>query len=266
MSNKRLFTLFTKPWRDMPLEALVAHVAELGYGGVELPVRPGYQVPPEEVSQRLPDAARAFERAGLRIVSVAGPVDARTVRACGEAGVPILRAMAQIEPGESYTQAEARHWRAFDALLPVLAQSGVTLGVQNHCDRFVPNALGLGRLLARYDPRQIAAVWDAAHEALNGGLPAYALDVIWPRLCMVNLKNAFWRRTNGPEAAAASWEHYWTDGRHGLAHWPTVAGELVRRGYQGTVCLTAEYSDASLVDELAARDLAWARELFAEEG
>ncbi len=265
MPTRMLFTLFTKPWPQLSLERLVEWVACLGYDGVELPVRPGYQVPPEEASVRLPTAARIFERAGLRIVSVAGPADASTIRACGDAGVPIMRTMAAIAPGEGYLEAETRLHREFDALLPVLEASGVTLGVQNHCDRFVANALGLDRLLSPYDPRCVAAVWDAAHEALNGGLAAYALDVIWPRLCMVNLKNAFWRRTNGPESGVASWRHYWTDGPNGLADWPEVVRELQRRGYQGPVCLTAEYSDASLVDTLAARDLAWARSLFAEE-
>jgi sugar phosphate isomerase/epimerase len=265
MATTPLFTLFTKPWRELPLQRLIEHVAELGYDGVELPVRPGYQVPPEEVAVELPKAARAFEQAGVRIVSVAGPADPATIRACGEAGVPILRTMAAIATGESYTAAEDRQRREYDALLPALRAASVILGVQNHCDRFVANALGLDRLLAPYDPQLVAAVWDAAHEALNGGLPGYALDVIWPRLCLVNLKNAFWQRSNGPESGVAAWRHYWTDGPNGLANWPGVVSELRQRGYRGPVCLTAEYSDEALVDVLAARDLAWARALFVGE-
>lgn len=37
------FSVFTKPWR-MPLPDLGRHVQSLGFSGVELPVRPGYQV------------------------------------------------------------------------------------------------------------------------------------------------------------------------------------------------------------------------------
>jgi hypothetical protein len=79
---------------------------------------------------------------------------------------------------------------------------------------------------------------------------------------MVNLKNAIWQRTNGPEAEYAEWKHYWTSGRHGLAVWPRVAAELNRRGYRGVVCITAEYSDAAAVDRLASEDLDFARSLF----
>jgi sugar phosphate isomerase/epimerase len=108
----------------------------------------------------------------------------------------------------------------------------------------------------------VAAVWDTAHEALNGGLPDLALDAIWPHLCMVNLKNAFWQRANGPEAAHAEWRMYWTSGPHGLADWPRVIEELKRRAYEGVVCLTAEYSDQTIVERLAAEDLVFAKSLF----
>jgi len=89
------------------------------------------------------------------------------------------------------------------------------------------------------------------------------LEVVWPHLCMVNLKNAFWQRTTGPEAEVATWRHYWTSGRQGLASWPRVIAELRRRGYSGTVCLPAEYTDEEAVDRLIVEDLAFAQGLFA---
>src|SRR5207253_9475217 len=92
--------------------------------------------------------------------------------------------------------------------------------------------------------------------------PELAFAIVWDHLGMVNLKNAFWRRTNGPEAEDVQWRPYWTSGRQGLASWPRVAAELTRRGYRGTVCLTAEYSDEAVVERLAAADLGYARSLF----
>jgi hypothetical protein len=80
---------------------------------------------------------------------------------------------------------------------------------------------------------------------------------------MVNFKNAYWRRTNGPEAEVASYKHYWTSGRQGLASWKRAADELKRRGYSGPICLTAEYSDETAVERLLAEDIVYARLLFA---
>jgi sugar phosphate isomerase/epimerase len=257
------FSVFSKPWQTQSLAELGELVRTLGYDGIEFPVRPGYQVEPENVVRDLPKAAQQLAEFGVRIYSVAGPTDEATIVACAEADVPIIRTMARVGREESYHDAELRCQREYDALLPLLERHGVTIGVQNHCDWFVGNAVGLRALIEQYDPRYVAAVWDAAHEALNGSPPEMALDTIWSHLCMVNLKNAIWQRVNGPEAEYAEWRHYWTSGRHGLAVWPRVIEELKRRGYEGVVCLTAEYSDQALVERLAGEDLVYAKSLFA---
>jgi len=261
MSSSILFSVFTKPWKNLSLEQLADLVAGLGFDGVEFPVRPGYQVEPENVSD-LPRAAKVLGESGVKILSVAGPTDEATIAACAEAGVPVIRVMAGIGKGESYVDAEARYRREYDALVPLLDKYGVQLGVQNHFGRFVANAVGLRRLVEFYDPRHIAIVWDAAHEALDGNDLDLALDIAWSHLCMVNLKNAYWQRTNGPEAEVAAWRVFWTAGRHGQASWPQVVNELKVRGYTGTVCLPAEYSDEDAVERLIAQDIAWVRELF----
>ncbi len=259
------YALFTKPWPALALPELATHVRALGFDAVELPVRPGFQVEPEQATRDLPRAAGVFRAEGLQIISVAATVSEAMIAACAEAKVPILRVMEPIHAGESYPQAESRIRATYDRLVPLLERYGVCLGIQNHCGRYLPNALALRAILRDYDPRHIAAVWDAAHEALVGMAGDMALDVIWPHLCMVNLKNGFWKRTSGPEAPHATWRHYWTSGRHGLADWQVVATELQRRRYQGIVCLTAEYTDTSAADRLIVEDLAWARALLEKD-
>lgn len=262
--------VFTKPWK-LELPELGRRIQGLGVDGIELPVRPGYPVHPENVSVELPKAARFLrEGFGLVIESVAGPTDEATFAACAEAGISLVRICPALERGESYVEGETRWRRLYDALIPLLEKHGVTLGIQNHSGRYVPvHAMGLARLLADYDPRHIAAVWDPAHNALEGESAELALDLICgPHLRMVNLKNGFRRNTSGPEAEQAAWKTYWTSGRQGLASWPRVAAELKRRGWTGVLCLSAEYSDEASVDRLIHEDIAYARSLFgtSEEG
>ena len=261
-----VFSVFTKAWKTVPLDRLGGLVRGMGFEGVELPVRPGFQVAPERAGRDLPAAARKLEAEGVAIRSVASAADEPTIMACADAGVPLLRIMAPIRTDESYAGAEERYRREFDALLPVLDRAGVTLGVQNHAGREVANAIGLRSLIGRYDPRHVAAVWDAGHEALAGNEPELAIDIIWPHLRVVNLKNAIWLQNAEAGAASAEWSAHWTAGRLGLSPWPRVAAELRRRGYAGTVCLTAEYSGAVSVERQAAEDLAFARTLFPYRG
>ena len=263
MSESKIqYAVFTKPWK-VPLPVLGGMVHNWGFDGIELPVRPGYQVLPENVAHDLPAAAKVLADCGVKIFSIAGPVNEPTMAACAEAGVPIIRICVGIPANSGYMAWEAELQRQYDALVPLLDRYGVTLGIQNHCDRCVSNAMGIRHLIEKFDRKHIAAVWDAAHNALNGEDPELAIDIVWDHLCMVNLKNSFWQRTNGPEAPVAAWQHYWTAGHQGLASWPRVAAELKRREYAGVVCLTAEYTDEPAVDRLIAADIQFAKSLFA---
>ncbi len=274
-------TVFTKPWKT-PLPELAAYVTKLGFDGIELPVRPGFQVEPDAVSRGLPQAARIMADHGLTIASIAGPTNESTIAACAEAGVPLIRILVEIPQGSSYLDHEARMQREFDALVPLLDRYGVAVGIQNECGRYVANAMGIRHLIERYDSKHLGAILDPAHCALNGEIPELALDIAWSYLHMVNLKNVRWRQTSGeaeaaprglsrlfsgkqsgvPAASVATWEPYWTTGRQGLVSWETVARELKGRGYTGAVCLTAEYSDEAAVDRLIAEDISYARSLF----
>ena len=125
------------------------------------------------------------------------------------------------------------------------------------------DAVGLHHVIGGYDPKHIAAVWDAAHNALEGEQPELAIDILWPRLCMVNLKNAYRERTGTDERGQTRWQVRWCGGREGFASWPRVADELTRRDYRGVICLCAEYDDEDCVDELMRADLAFARSMLA---
>ena len=263
--NGIAYAVFTKPWKEKSIPELGAFVREMGFDAIELPVRPGFQVEPEKIAKGLPEAARQLADCGVEIASIAGPTDEVTVAACAEAGVPIIRICVSIGGDEGYMEAEGRLQREYDALVPLLDRHGVTLGIQNHCDRCVANAMGIRHLIEKYDKKHIAAVWDAAHNALNGEDPELAIDIVWSHLCMVNLKNAFWRRVDGPEAEDVRWRPHWTTGRQGLASWPRVVAELKKRKWSGMLCLTAEYSDEESVERLCREDIAYARSLFAEE-
>jgi sugar phosphate isomerase/epimerase len=260
-NNRIFYSVFTKPWKTTSLAKLGEFVHGLGFNGIELPVRPGYQVQPEDIGMRLPQAVKILEGCGVKVFSVAGPTDEAAIAACAEAGVPIIRICLDM-PAPSYRESETLWRKEWDALVPLLERYGVTLGIQNHSGRSASNASSLRALLQDYDPKHIAAVWDAAHNALQGEEPEIALDIIWPHLCMVNLKNAFWQRTNGPEADQADWRPHWTLGRHGLASWPRAVAELKRRSYSGVVCLTAEYSETGAADRLIAEDVGYAKGLF----
>ncbi|MHC4983192.1 MAG: sugar phosphate isomerase/epimerase family protein [Planctomycetota bacterium] len=264
-TNIRL-TVFTKPWRGKPLGELAEFVRELGFDGVELPVRPGYQVEPENVSRQLPQAVRIFADRGLKIGTVAPAMGASPsealIAACAEARVPIIRVCVSIPKDKDYLTAVADYQKQWHELLGLLERYGVAIGVQNHNGRYIANAMQLRHAMERYDPRHVCAVWDAGHSGLQCEKIDIALDTVWSHLRVVNLKSAYWKRIFPPDAEVAQWTAFWTTGRQGCANWPAVAEQLKSRGFAGDVCLTAEYTDRDSVDQFIAEDVRFARSLF----
>ncbi|WP_274651835.1 sugar phosphate isomerase/epimerase family protein [Paenibacillus humicola] len=259
-------SLFTKPWKDTPALALAEWVKGVGFDGIELPVREGFQVEPSAATEKLPAFAAAVRSVGLDIFSVAARPDERIFAACAEAGVPMIRIMAEIgEDGYLASERRLADWLE-RSVAPLCRAYNVKVGIQQHHGRFVPDAAGLMRIVGRFEPELIGAVWDAAHDALAGQQPEYGIELLASHLAMVNLKNVYMYRSNGPEAESAQWGRHFTTGRHGMASWPRAAAYLKRRGYAGVVCLTAQYSDDSRTDRYIAEDLAYAKELFGGSG
>ena len=261
MGDKQFtYGVFTKPWPKKNLDELGEFISGLGFDGIEYPLRPGYPVTPDNIED-LPKAVKTLAKYNVKIDSIAGPTDERTIEACAAAGIPIIRICCGGGP-DGYVAAEKALIKGFEKLVPALDKHGVAIGVQNHCGANLANAPGMIHVLEKFDPKHICAVWDAGHAGIEGQHPSVEIDIIYPYLKMVNLKNPFWYRTNHPEAPYSEWGIHWTTGRHGQGNWPAVAEELKKRGWSGPLCLTAEYSDHDRVDELITEDISFAKELF----
>jgi sugar phosphate isomerase/epimerase len=252
MTNR--LTVFTKPWPELGLAELGRLVKKLGFGGVELPVRPGYQVTPESIAKGLPEAAKILGDQGVAIASVAGNTDERTIAACASVGCRIIRVCPGIDMKIGYLATEARIRKEYDALVPALKKHGVSIGVQNHCGICVASAIGIMHLIERYDPAVVSAVLDPAHCAVDGEPPEMAIDICWSHLSLVNLKSASHRRSNGPNAVEAAWDIYWSTSQHSGYSWRVAVEELRKRGYGKDICLPAEYTNEAKGGQLMGQD------------
>lgn len=238
-------TVFTKPWTE-PIGPLADKLAALGFDGVELAVRPGYQVEPDNVGRGLPDAVRALSAAGLATPSIASGYDEATIAACGEAGVGIIRICAPIDMTQGYVASIDAYRRTFDAVLPALERHNVAIGVQNHYGSHVGSAVGLLHMLQGYDPKRVCAVLDMAHCAVDGEPVAMAVDIVKDRINgLVNFKSAFNRRINGPEEDEAVFKVHWTTHAHGAYSWRALVQQMKAIGFFGAFCMPAEYTPAA---------------------
>ena len=65
------WSMFTKPWPQLPIAELADLVAGMGFDAIEFPLRPGFQIDLDELPQSAVRASSILADAGLRIASVA---------------------------------------------------------------------------------------------------------------------------------------------------------------------------------------------------
>jgi len=259
------FSVFTKAWKQLSIDELGRFINSIGIAGIEFPLREGYQVEPKDAEKGLLKLAEQLGGYGLKIYSVASDTSEKVFAGCQAAGVPIIRIIVHTDLKDGFYASMQKTEKEIEKIIPLCEKYGVKVGIQHHYGPGLNNSMELRQLVGKYDPRHIGAVWDAAHSALAGEEPEQGLEIVWSHLCIVNLKNAFYRLVTGPEAETAGWDYYFTTGRQGLSSWDRISAYLKEKDFKGTICLFAEYSDEEHVNKLIADDIAYSKTLFAEK-
>lgn len=273
-----VFSVFTKPWKNETLDELGVLVKNTGFDAIEYPLREGFQITPDDGTEGIIKLVKTMEKHGLTVASIAAGIDVQTTdgkgnvvgvnemvfAGCGEAGIPIIRICQSFNKELGFFENIDALRRKYDSILPYCRKYNVTLGIQMHYGfADITCSWDTYILLRDYDPKYIAAVWDAGHSGLAGESPSYSLDCLWDHLCMVNFKAAHWYRTNPEEfSAEAKWEARWVRGREGMCNWKDAVEYLKKRGYKGTICLPAEYSDETNVEDYTKQDIQYLKGLF----
>lgn len=256
------WSMFTKPWPQLPIAELADLVAGLGFDAIEFPLRPGFQIDLDDLPQAAVRAASVVADAGLRISSVASTPSESVFGVCADLGIPVIRIMAPIAAA-GYAASDAELRRYLDSLVASCERFGVRVGIQPHSDFYIADSLELAHLLTDYDPGSICAVWDSAHDALARKPPAHTLPALWTHLGIVNFKNACYTAGSRRPDGSRSWTTEFVAGADGLGDWAQAAETLVTGGYAGNICMAAEFTDETDLEHKVARDFAYLQSLLA---
>jgi len=267
---------FTKQLKGMDVQATGQEVKGMGFHGLDLAVRDGYCVNPDNVADALPEAVGVWADMGLTVPMVTSPGDftdpsaavaERLIAGCAAAGVRELKL--------GYWQfREPGYWAQVDAIrsaldgFAVLAEKhGVRCAVHTHSGAFHGlNASAVMHLVKGFDPALIGVYLDPGHLSINGEPIGMAVDMVRDSLCLVAIKDMVYVRKE--EDGQVRWSHTLAPLREGLVDWPAVLDALAGVGYDGTLTFHSEYDGVSL-DELRAMtvdDLAYLRGLLDARG
>ena len=260
-SDRFPFIVFNKPFQNVGFEQTADIVAEVGWSGIECPVREKGQILPERVEEDLPKLVEALKKRSLAILVLTSDIVApdakaekvlRTAKALGiqryRIGFSYYDLAKPIAPQLADAKAAARDLAALNRDL------GLQGGFQNHSG---PKNIGapiwdIRELVHDLDSAHIGICFDIGHATIEGGYawPIHA-RAVEPFFTAIYVKDFTWQK------AGDAWKAKWCPLGEGMVHKEFFAW-LKTTAYRGPISQHFEYQEGAGPEQIAAmkRDLA----------
>ncbi len=208
--GKACLHVFSKPLQWLGYDALAETVAQAGFGGIDLSVRPKGHVEPERVGQDLPRAVAAARKQGLKVEMIVTaiaaadePLAERVLKTAAQCGVKVYR-MGYVRYDETLgVEGTIARLHGQMAALETLNRSCAVTGCyQNHYAMndglFGGPVWDIHYMLKGLDPRWIGCQYDVRHAVAEaGGSWPVALKLIAPAVRSLCLKDFVWAKREG---------------------------------------------------------------------
>ena len=206
---------FTKVLQDLSYEKTAQAAVDVGWDGIECPVRAKGHVLPERVEEDLPKFAEALKAKGLEILVLATdlrgadePHTEKVLKAAAKLGIRLYRVGPfRYKEGSSIPKQLDEIRARLKDLAAMNKEIGVTGLMQNHSGNGYVGApmWDLHELLKDFDPRLFGVHFDIGHATVEHGLSwPTAFDLLKERIGAVIVKDFYWKHTPG-EGAKTVW-------------------------------------------------------------
>ena len=238
---------FTKVLQDLSYEKTAQAAVDIGWDGIECPVRAKGHVLPERVEDDLPRMVEALKAKNLEILSIAtgiqgtdDPFAEKILRTALKQGIKLYRL-----GGFKYKEGVAipKQLDEFRARLKDVAALNRDLGIrglyQNHSGNGYVGASvwDIHEMLRDIDPNHIGVHFDIGHATLESGLSwPTSFALVKDRVGAVIVKDFYWKHTPGEGAKAV-----WVPIGQGSVH-PRFFGMLRASGFRGSITMQYEYA------------------------
>ena len=236
--------LFSKHLPAMDWARLAQAVKKLGFGGIDLTVRPGGHVAPERAAEDLPKAVAAIRAEGLSVpmittalTSAQDPTAKPILSSAGKLSIPFFK------PGYyrySFTDVRGELQKAmndFRSLTELSWQSGVQCGFHNHEGYIGAQLWDVAQTIDQLDPKWVGYYFDIRHAVAEGGGAGWkiALNLAAPRIKMIAVKDSYW------EKSSRGWRQVNCPLGQGMVDWKAYFKALRQADFQGPISLHLEY-------------------------
>ena len=201
------YRVFSKHLQFLDYKDMADAAAEIGFDGIDLTVRKGGHVLPENVKTDLPKAVEAIKAAGLKADMMATNVNnaedeihRQVLETAAKEGVKIYR-LGYVSFDEK--QSIPDRLRTLNQQMKRLADYNKKLGItgtyQNHAGKRVGAAIwDIHHLLEGIDADALGCQYDIRHATVEGGTAwNRGLELIRPKINCIVLKDFLWKKIDG---------------------------------------------------------------------
>jgi sugar phosphate isomerase/epimerase len=235
---------FSKHLPRLDGRGLARALKPLGFGGVDLTVRRGGHVAPENAAALLPGFVEAIRGEGLAVPMIttelqraSDPTATPLFETAGRLGIPYLK------PGYwRYAFQDVRTELAsaatdLQSLAELAPRTGVQIGFHNHSGYLGGSVWDIAPTIDALDPKWVGYYFDPRHAFVEGGDGGWrsALNLAAPRLKMVAVKDFFWEK--GPKG----WRIHDCPLGEGMVKWKEVFAAFARARFAGPISIHFEY-------------------------
>ena len=271
--SRRPICVFSKHLQWLDYGAMAETAAEIGFDGVDIPVRPGGHVLPERVEDDLPSAVEAVRKAGLTVplmtTAITGPDTphaGKILATAADLGVGYYR-LGYLSYDESLGIAGS-----LDAYRPQLRelaamnrQYSIHGDYQNHAGTNVGAPVwDLWYLIRDLDPQWIGCQYDIRHATVEGGTSwSLGLGLIAGFVKTTVVKDFKWGLADG------SWHVIDTPVGEGMVDFKAYYKLIKKLNISGPISMHFEYpheQKRETVIPLMRKDLAALRSYLKEAG
>jgi len=206
---KRPIHVFTKCLQFLDYDQMATVVAQNGFDGADLTVRPKGQVLPENVERDLPKVLKALQKAGIGtdmittgISNADDPFARPTLKTMAELGIQYYRmGYIKYDKSKSILANLERHKLTFEKLEKMNKEFGVTGNYQNHSGTDIGATVwDLYHLLKDRNPDYIGVQYDIRHATAEGGFSwPLGLKLLGPWIRTTDIKDFIWYEDNKGE-------------------------------------------------------------------
>ena len=258
--------MFSKPLQTMSIAEAGRVIRDLGFEGVDLTVRPGGHVLPEDVRDSLPVAVRTLADLGLQvplittaITAADEPYAADIFKAAAEAGVPEIKlGYWRYQGFGTFRQAMDEIARQLDGIEELARRTGVRANIHTHSGDFMSaSPFIVWYWIKDRDPAAIGAYVDAGHIVVEGGVSTWkmALDLLRDRITLLAVKDMGWQQVEDSSLGKKRWVARMMPLDQGVVPWPEVFACLREIGFDGWVSVHSEYRGSHSWRDLTVEEL-----------